>query len=63
MSKFFAELKRRNVIRVGIAYVVFGWIVLQLVDVIVDPLRLPEWTATLVVGLGSSKRRYWAAHI
>ena len=51
MSKFFAELKRRNVIRVGIAYVVFGWIVLQLVDVIVDPLRLPEWTATLVVVL------------
>ena len=51
MSKLFDELKRRNVVRVGIAYLVVGWIVLQLIDVIADPLQLPEWTATLVVVL------------
>ncbi|MEE8371532.1 MAG: tetratricopeptide repeat protein [Sphingomonadales bacterium] len=49
MSSFFEELKRRNVVRVGIAYLVFGWIVMQVIDVIVEPLRLPDWTATMVL--------------
>ena len=31
---FFTELKRRNVFRVGIAYVVGGWLLLQLTDVL-----------------------------
>ena len=51
MSGLFAELKRRNVVRVGIAYLVVGWIILQILDVIVEPLRLPDWTATLVLVL------------
>ena len=51
MGDLFAELKRRNVVRVGIAYLVVGWIVLQILDVIVEPLRLPDWTATLVIVL------------
>ena len=29
---FFDELKRRNVFRVGIAYVVAAWVLLQVVD-------------------------------
>ena len=29
---FFAELKRRNVIRVGAAYVVVAWLVIQVVE-------------------------------
>ncbi len=33
---FFAELKRRNVIRVGIAYVLLGWVVLQGADFLLD---------------------------
>ena len=55
MGNLFAELKRRNVVRVAVAYLVVGWIVLQIIDVIVDPLQLPPWTATLVIvllGLG-----------
>ncbi len=37
-----AELKRRNVLRVGAAYVVVGWLVLQLSDVLISMLALQE---------------------
>jgi TolB-like protein/Flp pilus assembly protein TadD len=47
--ELFAELKRRNVVRVAVAYVVFAWVVMQVIDVVVEPLRLPDWTATLVL--------------
>ena len=46
-----AELKRRNVFRVGIAYIVFGWLVLQVADIVFPALGLPEWTITLVIVL------------
>jgi len=39
----FAELKRRNVFRVGIAYVVLAWITLQVGDTMAPALHLPEW--------------------
>ena len=39
----FAELKRRNVFRVSIAYVVLAWIVLQVGDTMAPALHLPEW--------------------
>ena len=48
---FFTELKRRNVIRMALLYVVAGWVVLQIADVLFDPLGLPEWTFRLVLGL------------
>ena len=32
----FSELKRRNVFRVGIAYVVVAWLVMQVADVIIN---------------------------
>ena len=39
---FFNELKRRNVFRVGIAYGVASWLLLQLSDILVPLLNLPE---------------------
>ena len=48
----FAELKRRNVFRVAIAYIVLGWLVLQVTDIAVPALRLPEWVPSLIVFLG-----------
>jgi hypothetical protein len=33
---FFAELKRRNVFRVGIAYLVGAWLLLQIADVVLN---------------------------
>jgi TolB-like protein len=47
----FNELKRRNVFRVGIAYLVLGWILLQVTDVVVPILDLPEWVDKLVLFL------------
>jgi TolB-like protein len=52
---FFAELKRRNVFRVGIAYVVGGWLLLQLTDVLSELLDLPDVVGraiVLVVAIG-----------
>jgi adenylate cyclase len=38
-----AELKRRNVFRVGFAYVVLAWLLLQVGDTLAPALHLPEW--------------------
>jgi hypothetical protein len=40
---FFNELKRRNVFRIGVAYAVTAWVLLQMLDVVGDILELPEW--------------------
>jgi TolB-like protein/Flp pilus assembly protein TadD len=45
----FNELRRRNVFRVGIAYVIVAWLILQVVDVIQNILSLPEWVGKLVL--------------
>jgi adenylate cyclase len=45
---FITELKRRNVIRVGVAYLVACWLLLQIVDVLVPILDLPDWVGKLV---------------
>ena len=39
----FEELKRRNVFRVGIAYVLLGWVVLQGADFALDLIDAPNW--------------------
>ena len=45
---FLDELKRRNVIRVGVAYFVAAWLLLQIVDVLAPLLDLPDWVGRLV---------------
>lgn len=49
---FFSELKRRNVFRVGAAYVVLGWVVIQVTDTVAPALGLPDWTLALVTWIG-----------
>jgi adenylate cyclase len=49
ISAFFSELKRRKVVRVAIAYLVVGWVLIQVADATAEPLRLPGWAETLVV--------------
>lgn len=44
----FEELKRRNVIRVGAAYLLFAWVIIQVTDTVGPALHLPEWTLGLV---------------
>ncbi|TVP60007.1 MAG: hypothetical protein EA351_01040 [Gemmatimonadales bacterium] len=48
---FFQELKRRNVIRVGAAYAVVAWLLIEVSDTIFPRLGLPEWTVTFVIML------------
>jgi TolB-like protein/Tfp pilus assembly protein PilF/DNA-binding winged helix-turn-helix (wHTH) protein len=48
---FFGELKRRGVVQTGLTYVVVGWLVLQVVDVIFEPLMLPQWFGTFIAVL------------
>jgi TolB-like protein len=38
---FFEELKRRNVFRVGIAYAVSAWVLLQVVDLVLENIEAP----------------------
>jgi len=40
---FFNELKRRNVFRVGIAYAVVAWLVMQFSDVVLNNITAPGW--------------------
>ena len=52
---FFDELKRRNVIRVGIAYAVAAWVVLQVADLVLEAVEAPAWVLKallLVIALG-----------
>jgi predicted transporter len=52
---FFEELKRRNVFRVGIAYAVASWVLLQVVDLVLDNSDAPGWVMDvfmMVVVLG-----------
>ena len=43
MTGFLAELRRRNVFRVAAAYLVVGWIVMQIVATIGGAAGLPDW--------------------
>jgi len=45
----FNELKRRNVFKVGIAYLIASWVLLQLTDVLIDLLGLPDIAGKFVV--------------
>ena len=50
-SGFLEEIKRRKVFRVAVAYLIVGWVLIQVADVTSGPLRLPEWSNTFVIWL------------
>ena len=45
---FVAELKRRNVLKVGAAYLVVAWLLIQVVATLAPQLQLPEWAPRLI---------------
>ncbi|MEE4216838.1 MAG: tetratricopeptide repeat protein [Xanthomonadales bacterium] len=52
---FFAELKRRNVFRIGAAYVLFAWVLLQGADFALDLIGAPNWiiqALSIIVAIG-----------
>lgn len=40
---FFEELKKRNVFRVGVAYAISAWVLLQFVDLVLENIQAPDW--------------------
>src|SRR5947209_9728933 len=48
---FFAELKRRNVYKVAVAYAIVGWLLIQIATQVFPVLEIPNWTVRLVIAL------------
>jgi len=44
-----AELKRRNVFRVGAAYAIMAWLLVEVASVVLPALHLPGWTLTFLI--------------
>ncbi|WP_420434196.1 hypothetical protein [Hyphobacterium sp.] len=49
MTNFLSELRRRNVFRVAAAYLVVGWLVMQVAATVGDAAGLPGWADSLAL--------------
>jgi TolB-like protein len=50
-ASFFAELKRRNVYKVAVAYAVVGWLLIQIATQVFPFFEIPNWAVRLVIAL------------
>ena len=50
-GNFFAELKRRNVYKVAVAYAIVGWLLVQVATQVFPFLEIPNWVVRLVIVL------------
>lgn len=67
-KNFFAELKRRNVYKVAVAYGVVGWLLIQAASIILPTFEAPAWTmkvliAALAIGFPIAVLLAWAFEI
>jgi adenylate cyclase len=51
LPRFLTELKRRKVYRAALVYAAVGWALLEMADVVLPRLGLPDWTVNLVLAL------------
>jgi TolB-like protein/Tfp pilus assembly protein PilF len=49
IANFFAELKRRNVYKVAVAYAVVGWLLVQVATQVFPFFEIPNWAVRLIV--------------
>ena len=49
IGNFFAELKRRNVYKVAVAYAVVGWLLIQITTQVFPIFEIPNWALRLIV--------------
>ncbi len=49
LTQFWEELKRRKVVRVITVYAAAAFVTLELISIVADPLKLPEWTLTFLI--------------
>src|SRR4030042_3090414 len=50
-AKFWKELKRRKVVHVITVYAAIAFVILQVINMVVRPLKLPDWTEAFVIVL------------
>jgi hypothetical protein len=67
-NNFFAELKRRNVYKVAIAYAVVGWLLIQAASILFPTFDAPPWVmkvfvVVLVLGFPAALILSWAFEI
>src|SRR6478735_6556485 len=68
VQKFFAELKRRNVYKVAVAYVIVAWLLIQAASILFPTFEAPAWVmkvfvAVLVLGFPIALVFSWAFEI
>ncbi len=51
LSNFLAELKRRNVYKIAVAYAIVGWLLVQIATQVFPFLEIPNWVVRLVIVL------------
>ncbi len=49
MRKIIEELRHRNVFRVGVAYLVGGWLIAQVADLAADAFNAPGWFMQMLI--------------
>jgi TolB-like protein/Flp pilus assembly protein TadD len=49
IDNFFAELKRRNVYKVAVAYAVIAWLVIQAASIFLPAFNAPQWAMQIVI--------------
>ena len=51
MRQFIQEIKRRNVFKVAVVYIIAGWLTMQVVDVMFPALKIPDWVTSAIAAL------------
>jgi hypothetical protein len=51
LRNFFAELKRRNLYKVAIAYAIVAWLLIQIATQVFPFLQIPDWAIRLIIML------------
>src|SRR5213082_1832638 len=49
INNFFAELKRRNVYKVAVAYAVVAWLLIQAASIFLPAFNAPQWAMQIVI--------------
>ena len=55
MASVWGELKRRNVVKVAVAYAIVGWVLVEITSTVLPTFEAPLWvlqTITFVIILG-----------
>ena len=65
MTSLFTELRRRNVFKVGAAYAIVAWLLIQIADVLLDAFGAPDWvmpvfSSLIILGFPITLLMAWA---